>query len=1601
VVPYDLDTILGLGDSSFDVNDDLFRMAANPQVSRRVKHPDFAPAYYALLVGLAHRDFAAEHFNPLVDEVLGSLATESVRQNFKDFAVARRAGVLAQIPLRLTATNGTATFANNTYTTAGTSLALHGFAHAVTTRSVRVNGALAIWSAWDAAWTNAAVALHSGVNRVLVQAFDATQTETERLVINVISTAADGSNVAGTVAANTAWTAANSPYHVTASLTVANGATLTIEPGVTVFLAAGANFTVANGGRLLAEGTAAEPIVFAKDPAAAANWGGLTLNGGAGSPETRITYAHFDGNGSTAIHTTGATVVLDHLTFGNPAKQYLSLDASSFVVSHCHFPAPTAEFEPLHGNDGIKAGGVGILRHCFVGAPRGYNDAFDFTGGNRPGEPILQIIHNVFAGSGDDELDLDGTDAWIEGNLFLHVHKNGSPDSASAVSGGSGGGETSEVTVIGNLFYDCDQAVTAKQGNFYTVLHNTIVRITREGGLDTESAVLNLADDGTSAGAGFLFEGNVIADADALVRNYNAAVSTVTFRDNVLPLPWTGPGTNNLEQAPNFVQLPALAETFFDDFKSAQVLREWFRQTPTSYTARIAGFEGTRGVRLGGAPVGVTRSETAEIRVGPLVTNGVPAVWADGAGFPRYRWRLDNGAWSEPVAGTEPIRLSGLAEGPHRLEAVGQNDAGLWQDSPLLGDDAVAASAVEWTVSPTYARVVLNEVLARNDGLAQPDGSTPDLVELFNDSAEPRDLAGYGLSRGAALPPAFRFPAGTSLAPGGYLVLTADPDAGNRALNLPFSLRASGDTLVLFDPEGTLVDSVTFGPQVADRSIGRWPGGANTPCRDQQWTLGEPTFGGPNVSVALGPVEGLKLNEWLAASATQFAADFVELHNPGVLPVRLDDVFLTDNPVGLPLRHGLPPLSFVDARGYLPLTADGDAAAGGDHLSFKLAAENGVLQVSLGQDLCGFPGPTTLLSVLDTIFYGPQFSDVAQGRSPNGSSTLRYLPTPTPGAGNPGGAAGETNVTTVTFDLVTFTNAWHYFQAGAPPAGWQTPEFNDTAWPQGNGLFYVGNDSFTVPKNTTLTLGKSAYYFRTHFTPATNDPAAVLRLQTLIDDGALVWLNGQPLYRQNLTPTTPAYTDYAASTVSTAALNGPNDVSAAALLPGDNVLAVEVHQANSGSSDLTFALRLFQSLSRTNIGGGLLPPVLNEVLARNYGLDEGDGTHSEWIELYNPNPQTIELTGLALTDDLAQPERFVFGDRTTLFGHSFLRVRLERLEDTFGLGFSDYLAFFKLDGDGDQIYLLDTPANSRALLDTVRFGPQIADLTIGRVPDGSGSWQLTQPTLKATNVVAPLGDASRVTVNEWMPNPATGEDWFELHNPGALPVDLSGWHVTDDLTAPAKHTLPPLSFLGTGAHGFLKLVADGSTGGPGNHVGFKLDNKGESVGLATPEGFLVSQISYVAATKGVSEGRLPDSSANWVKFPTLPTPGASNRADADFDSVPDDWELAHDLSPTDPADGLADPDGDGVNNRDEFLSGTDPRAGDSALHATIPATDASGLTIRFTAVAGIAYRLQATDSLNFPLWTTLSSLAARPGERVLLLTVPTAAQLRFYRVVVD
>ncbi len=137
---------------------------------------------------------------------------------------------------------------------------------------------------------------------------------------------------------------------------------------------------------------------------------------------------------------------------------------------------------------------------------------------------------------------------------------------------------------------------------------------------------------------------------------------------------------------------------------------------------------------------------------------------------------------------------------------------------------AAASAAV-----PAAAQgVVINEVLASNAAtLADPDTRAfGDWVELYNASAATVDLGGSFLTDDLSKPAKWRFPDGTRVAPGAFLVVWADDGAaGGTALHASFKLSGSGEAVGLFSATGAVIDTVSFGAQTTDVSYGRRPDG--------------------------------------------------------------------------------------------------------------------------------------------------------------------------------------------------------------------------------------------------------------------------------------------------------------------------------------------------------------------------------------------------------------------------------------------------------------------------------------------------------------------------------------------------------------------------------------------------------------------------------------------------------------------------------------------------------------------------------------------------------------------------------------------------------
>jgi len=131
--------------------------------------------------------------------------------------------------------------------------------------------------------------------------------------------------------------------------------------------------------------------------------------------------------------------------------------------------------------------------------------------------------------------------------------------------------------------------------------------------------------------------------------------------------------------------------------------------------------------------------------------------------------------------------------------------------------------------------VVINEFMAGNQQtIANRLGGYGDWIEIYNPNAETVDLSGHYLSNDATNPEQWRFPKGTVIRGRGHLLIWADKrsrDTTPSEIHTNFDLSRMGDQIVLTDDKKKVVDSVRFGRQREDVSLGKGAGSRPTPGR--------------------------------------------------------------------------------------------------------------------------------------------------------------------------------------------------------------------------------------------------------------------------------------------------------------------------------------------------------------------------------------------------------------------------------------------------------------------------------------------------------------------------------------------------------------------------------------------------------------------------------------------------------------------------------------------------------------------------------------------------------------------------------------------------
>lgn len=178
-----------------------------------------------------------------------------------------------------------------------------------------------------------------------------------------------------------------------------------------------------------------------------------------------------------------------------------------------------------------------------------------------------------------------------------------------------------------------------------------------------------------------------------------------------------------------------------------------------------------------------------------------------------------------------------------------------------------------------------------------------------------------------------------------------------------------------------------------------------------------------------------------------------------------------------------------------------------------------------------------------------------------------------------------TGVTSATSYIESNNVSWKFLDTGIDQGtAWRATAFGDGAWASGNAeLGYGDNDEETVVSYGGVANINTKYtttYFRKAFAVAAIPSA--LSLDLLCDDGAVVYLNGIEIYRQNMPSGTILYSTFASAAAGDPGVPAETAWTTVALNPsslvvGNNVIAVEVHQNSLTSSDLSFNLRLSDS----------------------------------------------------------------------------------------------------------------------------------------------------------------------------------------------------------------------------------------------------------------------------------------------------------------------------------------------------------------------------------------------------------------------------------------
>jgi hypothetical protein len=301
--------------------------------------------------------------------------------------------------------------------------------------------------------------------------------------------------------------------------------------------------------------------------------------------------------------------------------------------------------------------------------------------------------------------------------------------------------------------------------------------------------------------------------------------------------------------------------------------------------------------------------------------------------------------------------------------------------------------------------------------------------------------------------------------------------------------------------------------------------------------------------------------------------------------------------------------------------------------------------------------------------------------------------------------------------LIPSGSVWKYYDQGdVGTPSWKDNNFDDSAWASGNAeLGYGDGDEATV-----VSFGPDANnkYITTYFRKMINlTEQRSIDFQIKMDDGAVVYLNGTEVYRIGMTSGIIGHTTLASSNADENQWHTFSMPQSESVI-GNNIIAVEIHQATSTSSDISLDFE-------ATIGTLQFPPLtgilVNEIMASNSetATDQA-GESSDWIEIFNSTANTVDLNGYYFTDDITELTKMKISGGVAIPANQRAIIWASG-EPQRGVNHLN----FSLSAEGEFIALVHP--DGETIVDSISFGKQGTDVSFGRETDGAYSRRFFSP----------------------------------------------------------------------------------------------------------------------------------------------------------------------------------------------------------------------------------------------------------------------------------